>query len=101
MRLDTVVWMKFESKGKPEETVAVNGTVLEGLRSLLDWISRVPMGHCMRLTIARSEAELEKLTRSLGQPRIADKEQMMAEFAAELDSLLGSPSGSDAQGESV
>lgn len=96
MRLDTEVWMKFESKGKPALNRTFNGTVMGGVRELLAWITTTPMGHCMKLTVARSEVELEKLTREGGRGKPSDKEAMMAEFAAELDSLFDAASTAEA-----
>lgn len=94
MRLDTVVWMKFESKGKPEATQVMGRPLIECLKALAQWIGSTPMGHCMKITVARSQAELEKLTREGGKMPSAARDEIMSELMGELDSILGQASNS-------
>jgi hypothetical protein len=64
MRLTTEVWAKFESKGKPDSTLVVNKEIGFVARDFLKWLTEVTMGHNIRVTIARTKHEMERLTQS-------------------------------------
>lgn len=88
MRLTTRVWAKFESKGRPAETITV-GPEQVGIiaRRLVGWLVDTSMGHCLKITIARSEDELERLTRT-GQSHMPGAgEELLANFEAALSEL--------------
>lgn len=80
MRRDTKVWAKFESIGKPKETRVINGSMYEIVMSFADWIQDVYMGSCIKMTIARTEHEMErnsaKWIRSDSQDGEADNSMM-------------------------
>lgn len=77
MRANTIVWAKFESVGKPNQTTTHNGDIRYIATQFAAWLLSTPMGHKMRITLARTEGELNDR-------RSADKLELMEE----LESIL-------------
>lgn len=78
MKLSSQVWMKLESVGRPNDTKIIHATVRESMFHLAGWLNEVYMGSKIRITLARTQAELEESKRS------SDVKDMLAE----LDGLL-------------
>lgn len=82
MKPTTKVWVQLDSKGKPEFSKKLNGTIQEISRELILWLLTVHMGTHIEIRIARTEFELE-----LGNnKRVADAD-MAADFAAMFNEL--------------
>ncbi len=81
MKLNTEVWIKLESVGRPNLTKITSGTLMQCSRIMLDWLISSYMGSSFDIRIARTEADLHK--RRQGDPRVAsdDISDLMAIFA--------------------
>lgn len=62
MKLTTEVWAKFESKGYPEKTIIINGTMNHVVLEFAKWIREpgVYLVSKMSCTIAKTEDELHE-----------------------------------------
>jgi hypothetical protein len=78
MRSSTTVHWSLESVGRPEHSTSGKGTIREVTLAIAAWLLVVPMGHKIRIIIARDEADLKDR-------RSAAKLELMDE----LESLLG------------
>jgi uncharacterized protein with von Willebrand factor type A (vWA) domain len=80
MRPTTVVWAKFESKGFPDKTEIVQGTIVEITRHWAKWITRegVYMTHTINMTLAKHRVTLETGKKDMDM----DQEQINALFEA-------------------
>jgi hypothetical protein len=58
MRQSTQSYYKLESVGRPEHSTSGSGTIREVTLAIAQWLLVVPMGHKIRITIARDEADL-------------------------------------------
>lgn len=87
MRLTTEVWAKFESKGRPNETRVVNNQVGLVAKELLGWLVEVPMGHYIRVTIARTESELEQHSQMGGKSKDQIRDSLLGDFEKALEEL--------------
>lgn len=58
MRPTTNAFMLCESKGKPQYTKQMQGTVVELTKQFLTWMLDVEMGHRLVITIGRNEENL-------------------------------------------
>lgn len=81
MKADTIVWAKFESKGRPKHTEIHQLPIRQIVVRLADWLLRVYMGSHIVVTLARTEAELVASSRGQGVAGDAD-------LIAELESLM-------------
>lgn len=86
MKMTTQVWAKLENKGKPADTIKFEGTNREVVLKFANWLGEVYMGNYLRLTIARSEVELEAAT-TRGNSNIAETNDLMGELEQFLDTL--------------
>ena len=87
MRLSSEVWAKFESKGKPEFNHTMHGALGIVMKEALKWAFHSYMGHYMKITLARTEAELNNATSHRG-ATLAERTAALAEFEAGLESLF-------------
>ena len=86
MKQTTHVYAKFESKGKPDETIVIRNMSLQFVVvSLTRWLLKVAMGHKIVITIGRDEDAIQS-TDSSANEMIDMLEQIMAEAEAEQDS---------------
>lgn len=83
MKPTTDIWGKFESKGKPDKTQIVNGTVREVLMAHAKWLLDVYMGTHIQITYARTREEL--VLHSARTKSDTPDSDMMAELAAMMD----------------
>lgn len=83
MKPATTLWLKAESKGRPEFTLTSHGTVRDLTMELAKWILRVHMGSHIRVTMARTEVELT--AHSSGSTISEVSGDMLADLAAMLD----------------
>lgn len=74
-----MVWLKCESVGRPESTITLNATNRECIKAIAEWLLETYMGQKIRITLARTEAELATDRRSAA----------TAEMLADLDSMIG------------
>lgn len=79
MKLDTMVWIRCESKGRPVHTIQNQCTIRDCVMLIAKWLHESYMGSHMEIRIARSEADLNRAKRN------ADLDAMQNE----LESLLG------------
>ena len=84
MRPETPVWLLCESIGRPENTLKMKASVRECIIASSQWLMGVYMGAKIRITFARSEAELRDR-------RSAASE----ELTNELESILAAQGVSD------
>ena len=83
MKLTTLIWAQMESKGRPVHTRRINDSVSRVILEFAKWMGEAYMGANIRLTIARTEGELEvALSRKTTN---APDEDMMSELVALLD----------------
>lgn len=82
MRLSTQVYFKLESVGRPEHSTSGNGTIREVSLAIAQWLLAVPMGHKIRITIARDEADLHDRRSAANQDMMHELESMLGEKAA-------------------
>jgi hypothetical protein len=88
MRLTTEVWAKFESKGRPGDTKVIHDQIGLVARQLLSWLVDTAMGHCLRITVARTQDELERLTRPGGGREASERSaELLGDFEAALAEL--------------
>lgn len=59
MRPDTIVFAKFESKGRPKETRTESGRVIDIAKWIAVCMLESTMGHKIQITIGRSLADIE------------------------------------------
>lgn len=59
MKMTTVLWAKFESVGYPKLTQKLQGTNTAIAKAFILWLANVKMGSQLRITMTRSESELE------------------------------------------
>lgn len=90
MRLTTLIYAKFESKGRPGDALIVEAkSVGVVMQRLLEWVRDVPMGHYIRVTFARSEADLHKYAGDGHQTNSKIQSDLLAEdFIQALDTML-------------
>jgi hypothetical protein len=81
MRATTELHWLFESVGKPQNTQQGKGSVREALRAQVEWLDSVYMGSKIRVTLARSEADLFPA-------KSGGTSSMVSEFESMLD-LIG------------
>lgn len=92
MKLTTEVWAKFESKGKPADTLKINGTTREIIEKLIPWLAKIYMGSYIRITIARDEYDLVQATEAA--KKLVDKtmgvdlESVLLEQGISLDDFV-------------
>ncbi len=83
MKLNTMIWAQMESKGRPVHTRRINDSVSRVILEFAKWMGEAYMGASIRLTIARTEAELEvALSRKTSNAPDGD---MMTELTALLN----------------
>ena len=92
MRPTTSACARFESKGRPDDTLTlIDQPVGDILRELAMWTLKTQMGHHIQITLARSESDLMRIARSAGssgtQKELSD--QVMADIMAALESGTG------------
>lgn len=80
MRLDTMVWIRCETKGRPADTIQEQLTIRDAVLRIAQWLAKVYMGSHIVIRIARTEAELHSASR---------KSRELDELSGELDKLLG------------
>lgn len=80
MKPETKVWLKCESIGRPADTLVMQCSVREAMKVQAQWILGVYMGSKIRISIARTEAELGDDRRSAA----------TNDVMADLESILGS-----------
>jgi hypothetical protein len=85
MKPSTLIWAKFESKGKPQDTELHNLPTREVIIKLAEWTLRVPMGSYMRITFARTQAELEQASTPYGRAAVEPESDMMEELRLLLE----------------
>jgi hypothetical protein len=88
VKMNTEVWLKCESKGRPAHTLKTNCSTREAILAIAKWLGEVYMGSHIDIRIARTELELAQST----QERRATKD---GDMMAELESMLagGTPEG--------
>lgn len=59
MKMSTILWAKFESVGYPTLTIKLQGSNRVICAEFIKWLTTVKMGSQLRITMTRSEAELE------------------------------------------
>lgn len=86
MKPETKVWLKCESIGRPADTLVMQCSVREAMKVQANWILGVYMGSKIRISMARTEAELADDRRTAAQNDVM----------ADLESILGAePEESD------
>lgn len=89
MKPTTVVSAKFESIGKPAATVTITDeTVTRTAIELARWLTTVYMGSHIRVTIARSPAELKLHT---SRSHAGDTNAVSLDLMSEIESILAQP----------
>lgn len=83
MKPHTEVWLRCESVGRPKSTMTHYGRLDECIRKLVEWLMSAYMGSKIRISFARTEAELGADRRS------AD----VADIMGDLESLI--PAGEE------
>lgn len=78
MKLNTRVWIRMQSKGRPKFTVTKQVVIRDAVLEIARWLTDVYMGSRLEISIARTEEELEAKTPALDN-----------DIVAELESLLG------------
>lgn len=78
MRPETIVFAKFESKGRPKETTQTSGQVIDIAKWIAKQMLSATMGHKIQITIGRTQADVDDKS------SLADS---MAEFESFLDDL--------------
>jgi hypothetical protein len=92
MRPATLVFARFESKGKPMATQDLDEIpVSEVIFGLAKWITDTAMGHSIRVTIARSAEERESAAGSAARTSKVMEQEAFAEGLAALMAGLESP----------
>lgn len=95
MRPNTVVFVKLESKGRPQDTLVLEAMPIRAaLIEMLGWFGRTQMGHCIKVTVARSAADLARYSGAVTSG--ADIESIKAELDELIDwDALDSNGGED------
>lgn len=78
MKPETPVWLKCESVGRPANTLTMQCSTREAVRTIAEWLMGTYMGQKIRITLARTEEELST--------RHSSNVQSMMD---ELDSIIG------------
>jgi len=76
---ETKVWLRCESVGKPANTLEMQTSVREAVKSIAQWLMGVYMGSKIRITLAREQHELGDSAKSI----------KTSDLMGELESLLG------------
>lgn len=85
MKMSTTVWAQMESPGRPAATRRVNGPVSHVVMQFAKWMAEAYMGSHIRLTIARTEIELESILSR--KATMTPDEDMLSELESFIDSL--------------
>jgi hypothetical protein len=80
MKPATMLWAKFESKGKPDATQKHNCSMRDAILRLGEWMLSVNMGSYIRVTLARTEQELEAMSQANQRTPISADTDMLAEL---------------------
>ncbi len=89
MKQETVVWAKFESSGKPADTLIFQSPIREVIFRMAKWLTTVYMGNHITIRLARIESDLYATSRQL---RDSNLDNELAEML-ELAGLGGTPEG--------
>jgi hypothetical protein len=79
MRPETNVHALFESVGKPDVTKQIQASVRETVLQIATWLTAVPMGSKIRITLARDESELRSKREAGNSDMLRDLESILAE----------------------
>ena len=72
MKLNTMIWLKVESKGRPADTLLMNDTTHKCILAIGKWMANVYMGSHIDIRVARTEAELSRTPAERQQSRDED-----------------------------
>lgn len=92
MKLGTQVYARFESKGRPSDTRDCQGTLSHVTMQMARWLQEIYMGSHIRVTMARSELELND---HCGRGKASESAE---EFKADLEALLTGALAEEAEG---
>lgn len=88
MRAETHVHALFESVGKPDVTKQTQGSVRETVLQIAAWLTAVPMGSKIRITLARDETELRSKREAGNSDMLRDLESLLADRPESTDCPL-------------
>ena len=103
MRPETKVHFLFESVGRPDNTFTGEDTVKGIVLRLASWLTAVPMGHKIRVTLARNSSELRDRRSAANSELFQELESIMQAQECEHDwqynrtDYHGSHKGEDAE----
>lgn len=89
MKPNTLLFARFESKGRPQYTQDVSGPMQDVAFAMVKWMRESPMGTSFNITTARSPAELNiAVSRRNNEPRTQDAEDTAAFMQEQMLALM-------------
>jgi hypothetical protein len=85
MRPETRVYFLFESVGRPDNNLSGQDSIRNLVLKLASWLTAVPMGHKIRVTLARDEAELRDRRSAANSELFHELESILANQESETD----------------
>ena len=89
MRLDTIVWYRFESPGTPEHTIEAQGSVSDSFKAYMQFMVATRLNRRINIAIARNR---EDLFPAPTQSKKQESLRLMLDMAAEFDRISQSQS---------